>query len=115
MNANDARNFIAVRLQPDVDPALDPWEVEQLVELAACVDEDDNAPTSDDWTPTYDRIGCYSAIAEGYTIKHGKAVGRVEFTTDSQTFRRQQLLDHLEHQRRTYAAKVSVTTNLGRP
>lgn len=106
MNAVEATAFIEARLLPDVDPTLTSGEVASLLPLAACDDEDGNSPDDAAWTATYNTVGCYRAIAEGYSIKHGKAVGRFDFTTDGQTFRRAQTLDNLEHQRRLYARKV---------
>lgn len=107
MNASDATSFIENRLLPDLDPALPAGTIESdLLPMAATCDTDGIEPDGDDWTPTYSVRGCYRAIAEGYTIKYGLAVGRFEFTTDGQTFRRQQTLDQLEHQRKMYARKV---------
>lgn len=106
MNAAEARAFIEARLLPDVDPTLSNDEVAALLPLAATVDADGRTPDHPDWVPTYDTVGCYRAIAEGFTIKHGKASNRFDFTTDGQTFRRSQMLDHLEHQRRLWARKI---------
>jgi|SRR5690606_5691652 len=106
MNAAEALTFITDRLCPDDDPQLSLEVVESLLPLAACVDEDGRTPDDPDWTPTYSTVGCYRAIAEGYGIKHAKAANRFDFTTDGQTFRRSQILDHLEFQRSLYARKV---------
>lgn len=116
MNASEARAFIEARLLPDVDPTLSNDEVAALLPLAATVDADGRTPDHPDWVPTYDTVGCYRAIAEGFTIKHGKASNRFDFTTDGQTFRRSQMLDHLEHQRRLWARKIQQSpSTLSRP
>lgn len=95
-------------------PTLTPDEVDDLVSVAAVVDEDDVAPSDADWVPTYSIIGCFRAIADGYSMKLAKALPRgFEFTTDGQTFRRQQLMDHLEAQRQMWANKVSATVAAG--
>lgn len=106
MNTAKARAFIELRLQPDSDPALNAQEVEQLLALAITDDEDGNCPTDDDWTPTYSVRGCWYAIAEGFYVKYAKAAERFSFTTDGQTFTVNQLLDHLEHERKRALAKV---------
>lgn len=106
MDAATAQTFIELRLQPDVDPTLSDAEVLQLVDLAVTTDDDGNEPSDDEWLPTYSVRGCWYGIAEGYLIKYGKAVGRFSFTTDGQTFTRNQTLDHLEHQRKRAIAKV---------
>lgn len=110
MNEPDALDFITNRLQPDSDPPLDWATLGDLLAMARTTDEDDHEPDDDEWTPTYSVQGCYRAIAEGYTIKHAAAAGRFEFTTDGQTFRRNQVLDHLEHQRKLYARKVQTAS-----
>lgn len=112
MDLATALEFIETRLQPDVDPVIEAAELGVLLGLAVTTDADDIDPTGDDWTPTYSVTGCYRVIAEGYAIKHAKAVGRYSFTTDGQTFQRNQLLDHLEHQRNVYARKVQATTGV---
>src|SRR5688500_13247756 len=45
------------------------------------------------WAPTWD---LNDAVARGWELKAGKAAEDFEFTTDGQTFRRQQLIDHCE-------------------
>ena len=109
MNAPEALAFIVAHLDPDADPVLDTHTVALLLPLAAVVDVDGYRPSDDQWTPTYSTTGCYRAIARGWTIKRGKAVGRYDFTTDGQTFNRSQLLDHIEHQRKLYARLVQTS------
>lgn len=106
MDATEARRFIELRLQPSVDPTLTDGEVTDLIAFAKTDDADGNASDDDEWTPTYSVRGCWYGIAEGFLIKYSKAVGRFSFTTDGQTFTRNQTLDHLEHQRRHALAKV---------
>jgi len=106
MNAAQALGFMRARLQPDVDPVLDVNDFASLLPMAATCDADGLEPDVDDWTPTYSIPGCYRAITEGWTIKHGRATGRFDFTTDGQMFRRSQTLDQIEHQRKLYARKA---------
>lgn len=116
MNEAQATVFIEARLLPDVDPTVEAEQMTELLALARDVDADGNLPGSDDYTTTYSTVGCYRAIAEGYAMKYGRAVGRFGFTTDGQQFQRNQTLDHLEHQRKLYARKVQQTpSTLGDP
>lgn len=112
MDAAEAQEFIELRLQPAIDPVLSDGEVLKLVDLAVTDDDDGNPPTDDEWVPSYSVRGCWYGIAEGYLIKYGKAVGRFSFTTDGQTFTRNQTLDHLEHQRKRALAKVQSCPSL---
>lgn len=115
MNLNEAADFVHARLAPDDDPCLSGDELDQCLSLAATADDHGREPGDDGWTPTYSMSGCYRAIIEGWTIKHGKVVGRFDFTTDGQTFRRSQQLDHIEAQRQRWVRKLQYTTStLGR-
>jgi hypothetical protein len=106
MNTSQARRFIEMFLQPDVDPVLTSHEVEFLLGHAVTKDADDLEPDDDDWTPTYSVRGCHYAIAEGWNIKYAKASERFSFTTDGQTFTLNQLLDHCAHMAKRHLAKV---------
>lgn len=106
MDAPEALAYITTRLQPDLDPTLDAHEVAGLLPLAAVRDIERRSPSDGDWTPTYDVRGCYAAIAEGWALKRGKAVGRFDFTTDGQMFRRSQVRDQIDHEHRRWLAKV---------
>ena len=109
MNQAEALAYISDNLEPDSDPVLSPDEVLSLLPLAVVNDTDGNCPTAAAWTPTYDRLGCARAIAEGWMKKRAKAIGRFDFTTDGQMFRRSQTLDQIEAQRRLWARRVPVS------
>lgn len=109
MNAPEALALIVAHLHPDDDPALDATTVASLLPLAAGPDCDGYPPSHDSWTPTYTVKGCYRAVARGWTIKLGKVVGRYDFMTDGQNFRRSQLSDHIREQRRLYARMVQTS------
>lgn len=116
MDAPTALAFITARLHPENDPVLSPDEVVDLVKLAAVTDDDDRAPADTDWVPTYSVRGCYVAIAEGWAAKRGKSVGRFDFTTDGQMFRRSQVRDQIDAEERRWRAKVqSCPSTLGAP
>jgi hypothetical protein len=106
MDAPEALAYIAARLHPEDDPALDPDDLTDLLFMAATTDEDGYCPGDDNWTPTYSTVGCYRAIAEGWAMKRGKVVGRFNFTTDGQQFQRAQVRDHIENERQRWQAKV---------
>lgn len=116
MDAPTALAYIVARLHPDDDPTLSSDEVLDLLKLAAVTDSDDLPPSDADWTPTYSVRGCYVAIAEGWASKRGKTVGRFDFTTDGQTFRRSQVRDQIAHEEQRWRAKVqSCPSTLGVP
>lgn len=106
MDAPEALAYITGRLHPDDDPALSAQQVAELLQLAATPDADCLPPSDSDWTPTYSVVGCYRAIAEGWALKRGMTVGRFDFTTDGQQFRRAQVRDHIDHEERRWRAKV---------
>jgi hypothetical protein len=109
MNTAQARRFIELRLQPDIDPVLTAHDVEDLLPLAVTKDADCREPTDADWVPTYSVRGCHYAIAEGWNIKYAKASERFSFTTDGQTFTVNQLLDHCAHMAKRHLAKVQAS------
>lgn len=113
MDADEARSYIALRLQPDVDPVITASELDQLLEVAATADADGRVPTDDGWIPTYDVVGCHRAIVDGFEVKIAKAAGRVDFTADTQSFKRSQLLDRLESQRDLHARRINVSVSTG--
>ncbi|HEY8544678.1 MAG TPA: hypothetical protein VIL36_06510 [Acidimicrobiales bacterium] len=113
MNTAEARRFIELRLQPDTDPVLTADEVETLLPYAQATDAAGREPCDPDWEPTYSVAGCHYAIAEGWNIKYAKAAERYSFTTDSQTFTVNQLLDHCAHMARKHLAKVQTSTPTG--
>lgn len=113
MDETRARSFVEVRLLPREDPELTVDEIDELMRLAVAHDAAGRAPTDPEWVPTYSVRGLYRAVAEGWRLKYGKAVGRYSFSTDGQRFERGQVLDHIEHQRRAYARKIQTSAVLG--
>lgn len=106
MDAAQALGFIIARLKPDKDPVLSPDDVTSLLFMAATTDVDGLTPDDEDWTPTYNTVGCYRSIAEGWSMKETEAVGRFDFTTDGQMFRRSQQVDQIRAMRSLWARKV---------
>lgn len=63
-----------------VEPVLTDTEIDELLESAATVDAEGNAPSSEDWTPTYD---LNAAAASGWLLKAGRAASTTETEPDS--------------------------------
>ena len=98
-----AYDFVALRIVPELDPPITPDDIMSLLAMVS------------DGTQEWSTVDCYRALAEGWAVRHGRAVSRFDFTTDGQTFRRSQMLDHIEDQRRFWARKVqSSPSTLGR-
>ena len=64
----------------DVEPLLTDTEIDELLEQSSVIDAEGNAPTSEDWLPTYDLS---SAAASGWLIKAGRAASTTETEPDS--------------------------------
>jgi hypothetical protein len=112
MNADAAHAYVELHLQPNVYPTLEAEEVDALMLEAAVPDADDLEPADEGWVPTYSPIGCARAIAAGFDVKLAKLIPRShEFTTDAQTFRRQQIFDHLEAMQKRWTSKISASTS----
>jgi hypothetical protein len=108
VNHVQALNRLTVYARPDDDPTLAPGDVDLLLEAnAQTADADGLLPGDEGWTPTYSVIGVYRAAAEAWTTKAGIAAGRFDFTTDGQTFRRSQIVDHCEGMAAHYRRKTN--------
>jgi hypothetical protein len=110
VNESDAVAMIDAYCPFTDDPALSSTQQTQLLALAVTVDADGVAPSEAGWTPTYSRVGCWRAIAEGWQIKAGLAAPRFDFTTDGQSFRRSQIMDHCEAMAVKYRRKLAKST-----
>ena len=64
----------------DVAPELSDTEIDELLLQAAKEDGEGNAPSSEDWEPTYD---LNSAAAAGWLIKAGRSASTTETEPDS--------------------------------
>lgn len=106
MDETDALAWLTLRTDATAEPVLDSGALQLLLELATTVDADGYEPTDDEWTATYSVQGLYRAAAEAWTIKAGKCAGKFDFTTDGQTFRRSQMVDHCEAQAAMWRRKL---------
>jgi len=64
----------------DVEPELSDTEIDELLAANAKKDAEGNAPTSEDWVPTYD---VNAAASAGWLIKAGRAASTTETEPDS--------------------------------
>ncbi len=92
---------------PCRDPELTPDQVVIALEEAAAPDADGNPPSAVEWTPTYDTQGVWRAIVRGWEMKAANVADRFDFTTDGQTFRRSQVIDHCEAMAGRYRRKLA--------
>lgn len=72
------------------DPVLDDLEVSDLLSFARRPDSDGLLPDDANWTGTYD---LNAAAAEGWRWKAAKAAGQFAFSSDGQTFNRNQIYE----------------------
>lgn len=112
MNAAEAQARIEFYCPAGDDPTLSSADMAVLLTLAAAVDADGYAPSDAEWTATYSVRGCLYAAREGWIKKKGKVVGRFDFTTDDQQFRRSQIADHIDEQIRLLTAKLPQSVNV---
>lgn len=105
MNLAEATSFVSRRAAITQEPVVSTADVQaMLAELAIVEDADGNSPTSDDWTETYSRLGCYRVIAEIWTIKAGEVAHRFDFLapTSGGLFKVSQIQDHCMAQANRY-------------
>lgn len=91
MTPQEAGNRLKLLTQWDSPPGLTQDEIDALVVMAQRADADGNAPSSDDWAPTY---ALRAAAAEGWRMKAGKASSQFAFSEDGQSFQPQQVIEH---------------------
>lgn len=109
MNALQALKAINDLCPFDDDPELSQTQQMRLVELAGVTDADGIAPSDETWTPTYDRRGVYLAARDGWVMKKARTVGRFDFSTDGQMFKRSQWADHCDEMIRRMNVKVQTS------
>lgn len=91
--------------QPAWPTIIGPRSCAQVTETAV-VWEDAGGP----WAPTWDLD---AAAARGWETKAGLAAEDFEFTTDAQTFRRQQVIDHCERKAAQHRRRVVASAPMG--
>ena len=97
------------------EPALTDVEIDELLAASGLADAEGNAPSSEDWTPTYD---INAAAAEGWLIKAGRAASTTETEPDSlqvtsRVFENCVRLARLYSTKRAASARVSIVRATG--
>jgi hypothetical protein len=97
----------------DLEPTLTGTQVEAIVDRAARMDADGNAPGTDDWTATYD---LNAATAMAWERKAAlTATAKFDLTVDGQTLRRKQVYDHCVAEAKRYRNRVAGTLRRTEP
>lgn len=91
MTQQEATSYISLHLQPAIDPALSDDDLAALLTQSKRADSSSRAPSDPDWEPTYDLA---SAIADGWTLKAGKAAGDYDFKDSNLQLTRSQVHAH---------------------
>lgn len=112
MNAAAALVRLQRLVQSDVEPTLSSAELDDLLSLAAVVDEDGNQPDADDWTPTYAAMWLNSAAAEGWRTKAAKLGAGETFSSDGASFDPETRRKFCQEQARLYDNKVAGTVRV---
>ena len=109
MDSNTALIRLKSMTAWDQIPALTPEEITDLLDYAKRIDPAGIAPTSTDWTATFD---LNSAAAEGWRWKAAKVSGKFAFTTSGQAFSRDQMSAMCLLMADRYQARVLVSVRM---
>lgn len=93
----------------DTDPTLTALDLERLLQECRRVDSYGRAWTAVDWEPTYN---FNLAAAKGWEFKAGKCSDRFNFSSDVNSFQREQVFNHCLKMSDRYKAKNSGTITL---
>lgn len=110
MTEAEAQAAIELRVAHEDDPALDADDIAYLVGFAKRADAEGNAPSSDDWTETWDLD---SAAAEGWRLKAGRAARLFNVAEDGQRFSASQIYAHCIQQERVYRRRIVQSVSVG--
>jgi len=111
MTETEALNAIDDLCPFGEDPTISTTSQQRLLALASTIDVDGLSPTDEGWTPTYDMRGVYVAAREGWTMKAGRVVGRFDFATDGQSFKRSQFASHIAERIAHFNRKIQSATS----
>ncbi len=90
----------------ETEPVLTETEVEDILENAAVTDAEGNAPSNDDWTPTYD---INRAAAEAWLIKAARASASTEIDPPESGIVTSQIFENCIKMSREFKAKTTVS------
>lgn len=88
MDEATARELLEDMVSPNSVPILTTDEVDRLLNFAKRADTDGNLPSDAAWEPTWN---LHAAAARGWVIKAGKVAGLFPFSTDGQSYQRDQM------------------------
>ena len=111
MTEADAQVRLGYMTAASSEPTLDSSEIAELVAMSRVIDANGLAPSDAGWIPTFD---LNRGAAEGWRWKAAKVVANFAFTSDGQTFNRQQVVEACERMAEQYRRKIhSAITVLG--
>lgn len=115
ISAVEAAKRVTLLAATNDDPVIAPSHVSEIVAQFATIDTDGNAPTDDDWTPTYD---VYAAVATAWRVKAGNAAMRYTFQAGDQRESESDLHKHCmamaDYYDRYRAQSVTIRGQVGR-
>lgn len=88
MDEATAYDRLSAMVAKDSVPTLDDIQVSELLLMARRPDSDGLLPSDENWTGTYD---LNAAASEGWRWKAAKVAGNFGFSSDGQTFNREQV------------------------
>jgi hypothetical protein len=103
MDTATARARLRAMVAADAAPVLSADEIDSLLSIGSLADSAGNAPSSTDWTPTYD---LNRAATEGWRWKAGKVAGSFDFQADGAQYNRSQMLDMCHKMAAQYQRRV---------
>jgi hypothetical protein len=114
MDEITARELLEDMVSPSSIPILTDPEVDRLFEFAKRADVNGLVPSDTDWTPTWN---LHAAAARGWIMKAGKVAGLFPFSTDGQSYQRDQMhrmcIETAREYRRGSIHSLRVQTGLG--
>lgn len=113
LSRSNAVAVVTDQAATDLEPALQLYEVEAIVERSARTDTDGNTPDTDGWTSTYD---LNAATAMAWERKAAlTASSKFDVTVDGQTLRRSQVYEHCMAEAKRYRSRIVGTVRRDAP
>lgn len=105
------RDRLKRALDWDATPTLTEDDIDDVILMAARVDEFGFPPTDPMWEETFDfDLAAY----EGWGRKAAKAASMVDFTADDTSIKRSQYLQFCKDMQQRYASRMSYSMTVGR-
>jgi hypothetical protein len=114
MDEITARELLEDMVSPSSIPILTDNEVDRLLNYAKRADVNGYLPSETEWEPTWNLA---AAAARGWIIKAGKVAGLFPFSTDGQSYQRDQMhrmcIETANEWRRGAIHSIRAQTGLG--